>query len=157
MNRVVFKSERHDWTTPKDVYNALDAEFHFDFDPCHNGQLWDGLSVEWGKSNFVNPPYRAIGKWISKGFDEWRQGKTCVFLIPSRTDTRWFHDYAMKASEIRFIKGRLKFGGSKNAAPFPSCIVVFRRAEAVRGHISALKAIAGISIGSAAGSEMYHG
>jgi len=128
MNRVVFKSERHDWTTPDDVYSALDAEFHFDFDPCHNGQLWDGLSVEWGQSNFVNPPYKNIIKWMEKAWSELDSGKTSVFLVPSRTDSEWFHKYALNASEIRFIRGRLKFGGSPHNAPFPSCIVVFNNA-----------------------------
>lgn len=80
-----------------------------------------------GGVNYVNPPYgRELGKWITKGYEEWKKGKTVVFLIPSRTDTRAWHDYCMKASEIRFIKGRLKFDDQKNPAPFPSAIVIFR-------------------------------
>lgn len=78
--------------------------------------------------SFVNPPYgREIGRWIKKGFEEWRKGKTVVFLIPSRTDTAWWHDHIMKASEIRYIRGRLKFGDAKNSAPFPSAIAIFRK------------------------------
>jgi hypothetical protein len=80
-----------------------------------------------GGANYVNPPYgRGIGAWIEKGYAEYLKGKTVVFLIPSRTDTRWWHDYCMKADEIRFIKGRLKFDDQENSAPFPSAIVVFR-------------------------------
>ena len=71
-----------------------------------------------GGSSFVNPPYSAIKDWIAKDYQEWQKGKTVVFLIPSRTDTRWWHDYVMQATEIRFIKGRLKFGDAKNSAPF---------------------------------------
>jgi site-specific DNA-methyltransferase (adenine-specific) len=79
-----FSSLRLDWKTPKAVYQVLDAEFSFDFDPCPVNPQFDGLSVEWGESNFVNPPYgRELPKWIEKGFKEWRKGKTVVFLIPS--------------------------------------------------------------------------
>ena len=125
-NRSQFMSERLDWQTPDHVYDKLDQEFCFDFDPCpHNPQL-DGLAIEWGQSNFVNPPYgREIQKWIKKGYEEHMKGKTVVFLIPSRTDTRWWHDYIMLANEIRFIEGRLKFKGAEFNAPFPSCIAVF--------------------------------
>lgn len=81
--------------------------------------------------NYVNPPYgRELPLWIEKGFEQWREGKTVVFLIPSRTDTRWWHNYCMQASEIRFIKGRLKFDDQANSAPFPSAIVIFRGADA---------------------------
>lgn len=101
--------------------------------PCDNcngtgKEKFDGLSIAWGKSNYVNPPYgREIGKWLAKGVMEWKKGKTVVFLIPSRTDTKWWHDYVMKADEIRFIKGRLKFSSHENSAPFPSAIVIFER------------------------------
>lgn len=124
---VHFSSQCLDWKTPKAVYQVLDAEFHFDHDPCPVNYKVDGLSSNWGKSNFVNPPYgRELPKWIVKGYNEWKWwGRTVVFLIPSRTDTRWWHDYCMKATEIRFIKGRLKFSEHKNSAPFPSAIVIF--------------------------------
>lgn len=124
---VHFSSARLDWETPKDVYQALDSEFGFNHDPCPIKPKIDGLKSEWGECNFVNPPYgREIQKWIAKGYHEWRNGKTVVFLIPSRTDTRWWHEYCMKATEIRFIRGRLKFGGAKHNAPFPSVIVIFK-------------------------------
>ena len=127
MTNVHFMSEKLDWRTPKAVYQVLDSEFNFDFDPCPPNPQFDGLSINWGESNFVNPPYgREIPKWIKKGYEEYCKGKTVVFLIPSRTDTRWWHDYIMKANEIRFIKGRLKFGDSENSAPFPSAIIVFK-------------------------------
>jgi len=116
------------WATPKALYDELDKEFHFDFDPCPLHSEHDGLNSVWGKVNFINPPYgREIIKWVKKGYESSCSvmGITCVMLLPSRTDTRWWHDYCMKADEIRFIKGRLKFGDSKNSAPFPSCVVIF--------------------------------
>lgn len=124
---VHFSSQRLGWKTPKVVYQMLDAEFQFDHDPCPPNYTVDGLLSEWGQSNFVNPPYgRELPKWIGKGYEQWELGKTVVFLIPSRTDTRWWHDYCMKADEIRFIKGRLKFDDQANSAPFPSAIVIFK-------------------------------
>lgn len=126
---VHFSSQRLDWQTPKAVYKALDDEFHFDFDPCPPNPTFDGadFDFEWGNCNFVNPPYgREIGTWIQKGVLEWMNGKTVVFLVPSRTDTLWWHNYCMKADEIRFIRGRLKFDDQEQDAPFPSAIVIFR-------------------------------
>lgn len=125
-NKVMFSSAHDNWSTPKDVYDALDKEFNFDFDPCplHSGV--EGIGAAWGFSNFVNPPYSEIKIWVEECYRHWKLGDTVVMLIPSRTDTRWWHNYVMKATEIRFIKGRLKFGGAKNSAPFPSCVVVFR-------------------------------
>jgi len=124
--KVHFSSQRLDWKTPKAVYQTLDALYGFDFDPCPPQHEFDGLSIEWGNSNFVNPPYgREIGKWIKKGYEESLKGKTVVFLIPSRTDTQWWHEYIMKAKEIKFIKGRLCFDDLGSSAPFPSCIVIF--------------------------------
>jgi len=126
-NSVHFSSERHDWKTPRGFYQRLDHEFHFDFDPCPTNPTFDGLAVGWGRCNFVNPPYgRILPRFIEKGYQEWLKGKTVVFLIPSRTDTRWWHDYCMKATEIRFIKGRLYFDDGNGRAPFPSCLVIFK-------------------------------
>ena len=126
MNRVHFTSARQNWKTPKAFYQALDAEFRFDFDPCPPNPEFDGLNIEWGGANYVNPPYQDCAKWLKKGFEEHQKGKTVVFLIPSRTDTKYWHEYVMKAQEIRFIKGRLNFDGHKNSAPFPSALVIFR-------------------------------
>jgi hypothetical protein len=124
--KVHFSSERQNWKTPKAFYQALDAEFSFDFDPCPPRAGFDGLSVEWGMINYVNPPYEDCAKWCQKAYEESLKGKTIVLLIPSRTDTRYWHDYVMRANEIRFIKGRLKFDDQKYNAPFPSAIIVFK-------------------------------
>ena len=124
MNRVLFKSMTDEWRTPKSIYDALNIEFNFIFDPCPMGGVWDGLHRPWSFPAFCNPPYSHIKEWVQRAYLESTHG-TVVLLIPSRTDTRWWHDYVMKASEIRFIKGRLKFGNAKNNAPFPSCVVVF--------------------------------
>lgn len=126
MNRALFKSEFQNWKTPKAFYQELNKEFNFDFDPCPANPDFDGLSIDWGERNFVNPPYNQIKLWASKAFDQSRRlGKLVVMLIPSRTDTKWWHDYIMGADEIRFIKGRLKFNDQKNSAPFPSAIIIF--------------------------------
>lgn len=131
--KVAFKSLRQDWETPKEFYDKLNKEFHFDFDPCPTGNYnegggMNGLEIEWGKSNYVNPPYtaREQDKWIEKGFKEWKKGKTVVFLVPARTDTKRFHNFLLPYAEIRFIKGRLKFKGAKYPAPFPSMVCILR-------------------------------
>jgi hypothetical protein len=129
--RVLFKSTNGcDYATPLSVYQQLDIEFKFDDDPCPLGMaglpLLDGLRREWGQCVFLNPPYgRVIGQWIEKAYRQASQGRLVVCLIPSRTDTRWWHEWVMKASEIRFIRGRLKFNGAPYNAPFPSAIVIF--------------------------------
>jgi hypothetical protein len=125
---VHFSSARQNWKTPKAFYRALDSEFKFDFDPCPAKQrpFIDGLSIEWGEISYCNPPYSECASWCKKAYEESLKGKTIVMLIPSRTDTRYWHDYVMKASEIRFIKGRLKFDDQKHNAPFPSAIVIFK-------------------------------
>lgn len=127
MKSVHFLSQRMDWKTPKAVYQVLDSEFRFDHDPCPVNPKVDGLTAKWGNVNYVNPPYgRSLPRWIERGFEVLRGGATVVFLVPSRTDTKWWHDYCMEATEIRFIRGRLKFDDQKNSAPFPSAIVIFR-------------------------------
>jgi len=123
---VHFSSQKTNWKTPSGFYKKLNKEFHFDFDPCPANPRFNGLKIAWKQRNFVNPPYgRVLPLWVKKAFEESQKGKIVVLLIPSRTDTRYWHDYVMKADEIRFIKGRLKFSGHKNSAPFPSCIVIF--------------------------------
>jgi phage N-6-adenine-methyltransferase len=128
---VHFSSATDNWSTPKDVYDALQNEFHFDFDPCplNPTPTVDGLAIEWGNSNFVNPPYSDLARWLEKSFIEWKKGKTVVLLIPSRTDTKAWHEFCLRASEIRFVRGRLKFGNAKFGAPFPSAIVIFKGAS----------------------------
>ena len=130
MTSGMFGSASQHWATPADLYKQLDKEFNFNHDPCPLlYEQWyniDGLQEDWGTVSYCNPPYgREITKWLAKGYEEYKKGKTIVFLVPSRTDTRWWHDYCMKADEIRFLRGRLKFGGSKNSAPFPSAVVIF--------------------------------
>lgn len=131
MNRSLFSSASDRWATPQAVYDALNAEFAFDFDPCPLDGDGDGLSplfCQWhGKRVFCNPPYGPkMGEWLKR----WKEAELAVYLIPARTDTRWFHDICLPhASEIRFIRGRLKFGGAVNSAPFPSMIVVFHRKD----------------------------
>jgi len=125
-SRVVFSSTSPHWKTPAGLYKTLDAEFHFDDDPCPiNGE--GGLDRPWGRSAYVNPPYgKPITKWLQKAIYENSLGKTVVMLLPARTDTVWFHEFALPcAHEVRFVLGRLKFNGSKNSAPFPSLILIF--------------------------------
>lgn len=133
INSILYSSESEVWETPQDLFNMLDDEFHFDIDVCATPEnakcstffspLDDGLSQDWKGVCWMNPPYgKKIGAWMKKAMEA---KTTVVCLVPSRTDTKWWHDYAMKADEIRFIKGRLKFGNSKNSAPFPSAIIVF--------------------------------
>jgi len=129
LNKVLLSNVTEHWSTPKDVYEALDREFRFTLDPCPlgTGRPWpltDGLTRSWeGERVFCNPPYGpGILKWIRKA----REASIAVFLLPARTDTVWWHGWALLAEEVRFIKGRLRFGGSKNSAPFPSVVLVFR-------------------------------
>jgi len=130
-NKILFSSASDHWSTPKEVYDDLNARFNFNFDPCPLGGGIDGLNIYWGERNFVNPPYSQLRAWCKKAYEESLKGKLVVMLIPSRTDTKAWHDYCMKADEIEFIKGRLKFGGAKNSAPFPSAIVIFRGSKNV--------------------------
>ena len=139
MNSVMFSSATDQWATPQEFFDKLNEEFHFTLDPCAlptNAKCEryftpedDGLIQDWGgESVFCNPPYgRAIYSWVRKCSEESKKPNTTVVaLIPARTDTRYFHEFIYhKAREIRFVKGRLKFGNSKNAAPFPSMVVVF--------------------------------
>ena len=126
MKPIPMTSLRQDWRTPKAFYQALNAEFNFDHDPCPPKAGFDGLARAWGKVNFINPPFDRIAKWVEKAYQEHLGGAICVLLIPSRTDTRWWHDFCMKASEIRFIKGRLCYDDIGKPAPFPSCVVIFK-------------------------------
>lgn len=140
MNDVMFSSKSDEWSTPQDVFDNLDAEFHFNLDPCcthenrkcenHYTKEDNGLKHSWGGySVFCNPPYSNIAEWVEKCYREGtKDNTTVVLLIPSRTDTKYFHNFIYNRAEIRFIKGRLKFGGHSNSAPFPSMVVIFRGA-----------------------------
>jgi phage N-6-adenine-methyltransferase len=137
--KVVFSSKSDEYATPNDFFEKLKQEFNFTLDTAASNenhkcsvyytQEVDGLSLSWNTDGavFCNPPYSKVAKWIEKGYTEsQRTFTTVVMLVPARTDTKWFHEYCMKAAEIRFVKGRLKFGNEKNAAPFPSMVVVFK-------------------------------
>lgn len=138
---VMFSSATDQWATPQEFFDKLHEEFHFELDACadetnHKCEMYfdretDGLSQEWDRTTWCNPPYgKEIGKWVAKAAEQSeKHGVTVVMLLPARTDTRWFHDYIYGRSEIRFVKGRLKFGGGRNPAPFPSMIVIFRRGK----------------------------
>lgn len=141
MDAVMFSSKTDDWTTPQDFFDQLNTEFNFTLDPCADDQnhkcakyytrSQDGLAQSWaGETVFCNPPYgRELPKWIKKCHDE-AEHTTVVMLIPARTDTRAFHEYIYGKAEIRFVRGRLKFGDAKNSAPFPSMVVIYRQKEA---------------------------
>ena len=133
----LFRQVSDEWSTPQWLFDALHGEFGFTLDPCssdvnvkctrHFTVLDDGLSKDWGAERvFMNPPYSACEDWMRKAFDAASRGATVVCLMPSRTDTEWWHRYAM-TGEIRFLKGRLKIGAANTVtAPFASAIVIFR-------------------------------
>lgn len=143
INPAVFSSKSDEWATPQDLFDTLHAEYHFTLDACatrENAKLpvyyskeEDGLTRSWSRQRvWINPPYTKgqIKRWLAKA----RQAldsegcKLVVFLVPARTDTAWFHDYVYKKPhvEVQFIRGRLKFGKSRNSAPFPSMLVIMR-------------------------------
>lgn len=135
INQGLFTSNTDLWATPQSFFDKLNEEFNFDLDVCANyenakcvrffSEEADGLKQDWNGVCWMNPPYgRVIGEWIKKAYEASLNGSTVVCLLPARTDTKWWHDYCMKG-EIRLIKGRLKFGDSKNSAPFPSAVVIF--------------------------------
>lgn len=157
---VHFLSQSSEWSTPQEFFDALDREFGFSLDVCATAanakcdrfytKENDALDQDWHGTCWCNPPYgRGIQNWIRKAYDSSRSGATVVMLIPAHTDTRYWHELVHQASEIRFVKGRLKFSGASRAAPFPSVIIIFRphgrdegspskelQSEADRGHPS---------------------
>lgn len=151
---VMFSKKSDIWSTPQDLFDKLDNEFHFNIDVCANDsnhkcskyftEQDDGLSKDWHGTVQMNPPYSACKDQIRKAFESSAGGATVVALVPARTDTKWFHEYVLPYSglpfvgetkeypvsvELRFIKGRLKFGNGKNSAPFPSVIIIFKPIE----------------------------
>jgi phage N-6-adenine-methyltransferase len=135
-----FSSATDDWQTPPAVFASLDAEFGFELDVCasdtnHKCAAYftaaeDGLTKEWRGRVWLNPPYGrhggGIAAWMAKALASSRAGATVVCLIPSRTDNAWWHESVMQAAEVRFVRGRLKFGDGRGNAPFASAIAVFR-------------------------------
>jgi site-specific DNA-methyltransferase (adenine-specific) len=144
-HEVLFRADSQEWATPKALFQALDDEFDFTVDVCataenakcarYYDQAMDGLAQPWDGRAWCNPPYgRAVGDWMAKGIAERTTG-TCtraVFLLPARTDTRWFHTYcwdrtsheARSGVRLRFLKGRIRFEGAEAGAPFPSLVII---------------------------------
>ena len=136
LNSGLFTSNTDMWATPRGFFEVLDREFHFNLDVCavaENAKCtayytpeMDGLKQPWYGRCWCNPPYgREIRKWVEKAYNSSKCGAIVVMLLPARTDTSWFHDFIYNKAEIRFIRGRLKFGDSKNSAPFPSMVCIF--------------------------------
>lgn len=137
--KALFSGNTDVWATPQDFFDRMNEEFHFDLDVCalpenaKCGRYYtpeeDGLIQPWDGVCWCNPPYgRDVADWLDRAERAASEGNTVVMLLPARTDTKWFHEYIYNKDqvEIRFLKGRLKFGGSRNGAPFPSMVAVFR-------------------------------
>lgn len=140
IHRSLFTSTTDEWPTPKGFFDGLNKEFRFTLDPCATSENatcreffcreQDGLAQDWSHHRiFCNPPYgREISRWAEKCFRSSQAGALVVLLVPARTDTRWFHDWVCNKAELRFVRGRLKFGDGKHAAPFPSLVAIYRPA-----------------------------
>lgn len=138
MTEFLHHSQRDEWTTPRDLFDRLHQEFHFDLDVCASPSnakcptyfthQQNGLLQPWAPHPcWCNPPYgRAIAAWVEKAYQEWQLGASVVLLLPARTDTRWFHRFVYGIAEVRFIKGRLHFNDSASPAPFASMLVIYR-------------------------------
>lgn len=138
MNAIHFSSATPEWATPQDFFDKWNVRYQFTLDVCADftnakrkrffSKEDDGLSKSWAYERvWMNPPYgRTIGHWMRKAFEE-SKSSLVVCLVPARTDTNWWHEYAMKG-EIIFIRGRLKFGGHQNSAPFPNAVVILGKA-----------------------------
>ena len=138
INSALFSSKSDEWATPQYVFDELNREFNFTLDPCaninnHKCEKYytieqNGVLQNWSNERvFCNPPYSDISNWVEKAYYESiNNNALVVLLIPARTDTRYFHNFIYNKAEVRFIKGRLKFGDSANSAPFPSMVVIFR-------------------------------
>ena len=138
INQGMFTSKTDDWATPQELFDEYDREFHFTLDVCASEKNYkvkryfnkkqNGLKQKWGGVCWMNPPYgREIGKWVQKAYEESKNGVVIVCLLRARTDTKYFHSYIYGKAEIRFLKGRVKFSNSKQGAPFPSMVVVYKR------------------------------
>ena len=143
LNKGLFTSKSNEWSTPQSLFDELNSEFNFTLDPAsthenakcekYYTQEDDGLNQPWAdESVFCNPPYgREIGQWVKKAYEEsllLREG-VIVLLIPARTDTKYWHEYIFGKAEVRFLKGRVKFGEAKQGAPFPSAVIVYNGNE----------------------------
>jgi site-specific DNA-methyltransferase (adenine-specific) len=139
ISKALYSSRSEEWPTPQSFFDALNREFRFTLDPCATmasakcrrffTKRQNGLIQDWGRQRvFCNPPYgREISAWARKCFEASRRGALVALLAHARTDTRWFHDWVYgKADEIRFVRGRLRFGDGRQSAPFPSLVAIFR-------------------------------
>jgi phage N-6-adenine-methyltransferase len=147
ISKALYSSDKEDWETPQALFDKLDKEFHFNMDVAaneHNAKCPmffdrndDGLKMSWAEYAppdgrravvFLNPPYgKAIGQWMAKAVKEAQAGALVVCLVHARTDTSWFQNWVIPwASEVRFIRGRVKFGDGKQSSPFPSCLVIYQ-------------------------------
>ena len=139
MNKGMYTSNSYEWETPQYFFDQLNKEFNIEIDVCATSENAkckkfysrevNGLIQTWTGICWMNPPYgREIVHWVKKAYESSLQGATVVCLLPARTDTQWWHNYCSKVDQkdIRFIKGRLRFGGSTKDAPFPSVVVIFR-------------------------------
>ena len=140
INKGMFTSNKDDWETPQDLFEELNSQFNFNLDAAASKKNAkckryftkkdDALKQEWGNNViWCNPPYgKQIGKFVEKAYYTWLKfpKSIVVMLLPARTDTKWFHEYIYNKAEIRYIKGRIHFSGSKNGAPFPSMIVIYK-------------------------------
>lgn len=138
IHTALYSSRSEEWPTPQDFFDQLNAEFDFTLDPCATPEntkcsrfftiRHDGLEQDWGKHRvFCNPPYgRQMRQWAHKCLEASQRGALVVLLAHARTDTRWFHDFVYGYAELRFVRGRLKFGEAATSAPFPSLVAVFR-------------------------------
>lgn len=147
---VHFSSRAKDWSTPADLFEELNNIFHFDLDACADAlsakcsryftKEQNALNQRWEGTVFMNPPYgREIAAFMRKAYEESLQGATVVCLVPSRTDTDWWHRYA-KRGQIIYLRGRLRFGNADSSAPFPSAVVIFwggRLGQAIRPELQA--------------------
>ena len=136
INAGLYSSRTEEWATPQDLFDRLDAVFHFDLDVCalpENAKCDrffspadDGLARPWEGTCWMNPPYgRGISAWVLKAAEERMRGTTTVALLPARTDTAWWQDWVAPHAEVHYLRGRLKFGDGKNSAPFPSAIAIY--------------------------------
>ncbi len=141
ISTALYSSRSEEWATPPAFYAELHAEFGFTLDPCATRQnakcatfftkADNGLTSDWGSHTvFCNPPYgRTIGEWARKCHEASLNGPTVVLLVHARTDTRFFHDWVYGKAELRFVRGRLKFGDGKQSAPVPSLVAIYRPAK----------------------------
>lgn len=135
INEGLFTSNDITWATPQSFFDKLNEEFHFTLDVCaskenakcdsYYTEKDNALIKEWKGVCWMNPPYgREIYSWMEKAYHSYLEGATVVCLVPARTDTKWWHEFCVHG-EVRFVKGRLKFGDQAGSAPFPSAVIVY--------------------------------